>query len=445
MKRLSLILAISALPLLAFAQPSGSARPLDTLCPPIGVTAELTLPEVLSTVMCANPTARKAAADYAESAAQLKIAKSALYPTLTLGATGARNLTDTPRETGSSQGNISAALNYLVYDFGGRAASIESATALLIANKATQTVALQALYYSTVQAYYAVFSSQESSRAAASAKEAAEYSEKAAQAMFDAGVATKAEVLQAKTAVAQAHLNKIRAQGELRQAQGALAVLMGRPVSDIVALAAPQSRAPDSLELAGISQLLTVALANREDLKAMDRQLEAAEHNIKAAIASGRPSVSLSASTGQVFSSLTASQPNNSALGFTVTIPVFNGYKTSATIEAAKQKLAANQESRDALMHQIKLDVWNAYQTLETNSAAQLAAEDLLASSRASHEVALGKYKAGVGLFSDVLSAQSALASAEQSLLTSKYALYLSRFSLSRALGVLMTAPTSHE
>lgn len=435
---------IFAAPFLAQASPLAptDAALVSTVpaCPAIGGT-ELTLPDVLSTVMCQNPVARKAMADYADSAAQLGQVRSALFPTVTLSGTSTRSLTDTPRETGTTQSSISAGLNYLVYDFGARDASIENAKSLLKASQSTQTKALQDLYFSAVQAYYAVFAAQESVRATEAALAAAQYSEKAATATFEAGVATKAEVLQAKTAVGQAQVNKIKAQGELRQAQGSLALLMGKPVTDVIKLGAPQPRAPGAYELKGVADLITEALASREDLEATVHQLQASKHALDVALAAGKPSISLTATTAQNFSSLTSSQPNNSALGVTVTIPVFTGFKNKFSVESAKQKVVAAQEAQEALKNQIELDVWKSYQALETNAATEAAASDLLASSKASYEVALGKYTAGVGTFSDVMSAQSTLASSEQTLLASKYALYLSRFALSQALGVLLKTP----
>ena len=58
------------------------------------------------------------------------------------------------------------------------------------------------------------------------------------------------------------------------------------------------------------------------------------------------------------------------------------------------------------------LDVWTSYYTMKTASQRMETSKDLLASATESHQVALERYKAGVGSMLELLAAQSTLENA---------------------------------
>ena len=64
------------------------------------------------------------------------------------------------------------------------------------------------------------------------------------------------------------------------------------------------------------------------------------------------------------------------------------------------------------MKQQVQFQVFSSYYALQTAARRVTTADDLLASAQSSEEAALGRYRAGVGLFVDLLTAQSALASA---------------------------------
>jgi outer membrane protein TolC len=65
---------------------------------------------------------------------------------------------------------------------------------------------------------------------------------------------------------------------------------------------------------------------------------------------------------------------------------------------------------------------------------------DLLASAEQSEQVALGRYRAGVGNILDLLAAQSALAAARQQRVQSAFDWNVSRATLAQSVGVLDAA-----
>jgi outer membrane protein TolC len=77
---------------------------------------------------------------------------------------------------------------------------------------------------------------------------------------------------------------------------------------------------------------------------------------------------------------------------------------------AAKAQAEAARDQMTELGRGIELQVWTSYYGLKTSEQEIATATDLLASAEASYNVALDRYKAGVGSILDLLAAQSVLA-----------------------------------
>ena len=81
--------------------------------------------------------------------------------------------------------------------------------------------------------------------------------------------------------------------------------------------------------------------------------------------------------------------------------------------------------------------MFSAYYALQTATRRVRTAEDLLASATQSNEVALARYKAGVGSVLDLLAAQSALAGARAQGVSARLAWSVSLAQLAHDAGVL--------
>ena len=85
----------------------------------------------------------------------------------------------------------------------------------------------------------------------------------------------------------------------------------------------------------------------------------------------------------------------------------------------------------------VETDVWNSWHNYETSKLTWKISEDQITSAQLLKDVALGRYKEGLGSILDVLSAEVAYNSALQSQLQTRYNLLTSRVNLVRAVGVL--------
>ncbi|MGO8756165.1 MAG: TolC family protein, partial [Gallionellaceae bacterium] len=261
----------------------------------------------------------------------------------------------------------------------------------------------------------------------------------AAQARYQSGTATPIDRLQAQTALSQAVLNRISAEGNAASAQGTLANGMGYAASQPFELATLEDGGPDPMAEKDIGKLIEGAMQSRPDLLAAEAQVRAAEANLTATRASGLPSISLNGSVSRYTTILDGlSTPDyGRSLGVSVNVPWFSGFHDTYKNRVAEAQVDSSKATRDQVANQVSLDVWKAYQTLLTNSQALQASDDLLSSAEASEKMASGRYKAGLGTILDVLTAQSSLASAQQQRVAAQYNFRASKFALAQAIGQL--------
>jgi TolC family type I secretion outer membrane protein len=394
---------------------------------------------VVDLTLCNNPQTRSLWASARAQAANVGVGMSAYLPTLSAQVGESRNFSNTAGQS-TNYNNRSASLTagYLLFDFGGRSATLENAKQLLVAANATRDATLQANFLTAVQSYYALLSARASVDALQVAEASAKESFAAADARYLAGVATPVDKLQAQTALSQARLNLITAQGNARSAQGTLANIMGFDASQPFSLQPLPESTPDAVAEQDIGKLIEDARQKRPDLRAAEAQIKAAEAQLSATRATGLPTVSLGASTGT--QNLTgSSNTRSSSIGITLSVPLFTGTRNTYQNRSAEFQVEGKVAARDLLANQIALDVWKAYQALLTNSQSLTAANDLVASAEQSERMTLGRYKAGVANMSilDVLNAQSTLASARQQRVAALYNFQASRLALAQAIGQL--------
>lgn len=410
-------------------------------CATIDLSKPITLTDVAETSLCNNPQTNEIWASARAQAAQLGIAKSAYLPSVTDNVTS--NLGYLSPESGTRSNptlNLSNSLvaNYLLYDFGNRAATLENARQLLLSASASQSSTVQSVLLASTVAFYQVQANIAALDAAREVERASEESFKAAEARYKAGVATPADKLQAQTAYAQLTLARITNEGNLQTAYGSLANVMGLPANQKISLASSLVNAPENI-LENVNTLIEQAVVRRPDLIASEAQLKAAQASIDASKAAAKPTISVSMSNNlQDGSQLDFSK--NSTLGLTVSIPLFNGYAPSYRIRAAEATADLRAAQRDRLKLQISLDVWTAYQNLRTALQSVTASEVLVSSAEQSYRVALGRYKAGVGNIIDTLNAQSSLATARQQKIQATLNANIARATLAQSMGSLDNA-----
>ncbi len=420
--------------------PDGYREP-NSPCADIDLSKPLNLADVADASLCNNPQTREVWASARVQAAQLGVAKSAYLPSLNNNVSGNLGVASPESDTRSNPTvNLSNSLaaNYLLYDFGNRAANLENARQLLVSASASQSSTVQAILLQATVAFYQVQANIAALDAAIEAERASQESFKAADARYKAGVSTPADKLQAQTAYAQLTLTRITSEGSLQNAYGNLANVMGLPANQKLSIVVGSSNAPATI-LEDVNGLVEQASLRRPDLMASEAQVKAAIANIDASKAAAKPTISVSMSNNLQDGSQ-SSTSNNSTLGLTLSIPIFNGFAPTYRVRAAEATADLRAAQRDRLRLQVSLDVWSAYQSLRTANESVTATQVLVSSAEESYRVALGRYKAGVGNIIDTLNAQSALASARQQKIQAGLNSNITRATLAQAMGALDNA-----
>ena len=397
----------------------------------------LSLVEVTEAALCHNPQTREVYANAKVQSAQVGVARSLFFPSVTdtLSVTENKN-----RTTNYSNATNRIVASYLLYDFGSRDANFENANQLLRAASASQNATVQTVLLTAVNAFYQVHANRAILNASIETERLSQESFKAAEAKYIAGVATPADKLQAQTSFASATLTKLRNEGTLKVAYGNLANVMGAAANINFQIA--DSKLDDIPELVDqdIDALIEQARLQRPDLIASEAQLKASLAKIEAVKADAKPKVRIDASNQYDENLLGQTSQNTSQLGIFLSIPLFEGYKPTFLIRSAEATAELNASKRDQLKLQVSLDVWTAYQNLKTANESITASNILLLSAEESSRLALGRYKEGVGNIIDTLNAQSALANAKQQKIQSVLSWNIARTTLAQSIGVLDNA-----
>ena len=379
--------------------------------------ATVTLAKVVEIALLNNPLSRASYLAARSAADQLGSKRAAYYPSIDLSAAYSRSKNTSQNlvaDTVQNEYGPQVTLNYLLLDLGGRSANVEDARLGLIAADWSHNATIQNVVLGVETAYVSYLDARAQLEAAQVTLKQAQTVLDAATTRHDAGLATIAEVLQAKTAFSQAQLSLQSTDGAVLALRGALATAMGLPANTPYDVGTLSAELPLERAAGVVEELITAAEAHRPDLSAARALADKATAHIKAVRSDGLPNLSLNATAGRGwFNPATGSNPVNSwSATAVVTFPLFTGFANTFDIRKAREDAGVAQAQADLLDQQVILQVWQSYYALKTATQLVKTSRDLLASAEQSERVALGRYKEGVGTIIDLLSAQAALAGA---------------------------------
>lgn len=445
----------------------GDPQPWNDACADsASVPRPLTLVQAVAIALCSNPQARQAWVGVIASTAQVGQAKAAFLPTVT--GSVSRTL-DSVSSSGAAGPNASrffidgrsVSASWLLFDFGGRAANVTQAERNVAAAMASRDALLQQLVAAIGQAYAEATAHAASVTAAMQAETSARESLAAARGRMGLGVATIVDALQAQTALSQATLLRVRAQGNARTALGTLAYTMGvdlrtrlelpvdpdlytpspdAPADNTAAPAEPPDaairQATDALR--DIDSLIEQAITNHPSLSAARAQLAAAQARADGAAADGYPTVSLSGGqyrNGRPGTAFTSSQTTEKLLAITLNVPLFEGFARSYKVREQQALVEAKSLELAGAQLQVELDVWRNYHALQTEAAGVDTSRDLLASAAEALQAARVRYRIGTADILALLTAQKDDANARQERIQALASWRIARLKLVSSLG----------
>jgi outer membrane protein TolC len=353
----------------------------------------------------------------------------------------ATSFTSTSRATtiGRSSG---VSLSMLLYDFGQREMKLEAAEQALKAAGHSYNSGLQGAIALAMQGYYNLLNAQNALTVAIETQRYAKESFEAAQLRHKIGQVPLADVLQARGVLSSQLLGTMQAKNQLALAQAALAQLMGQPADKAVSVKEVDNKTLNREPFGDeVKDLMEKAKQQRQDLLASREQLKQSQTSLRALKRSNIATVSATTDLGVANSERTTltgpGATRSQSVGISVSIPIFTGFSNTYNIRSAEKSLEAQTESLKGTELKVEQDVWNAWHNYQTAKQSWETSQDQLLSATQLRDVALGRYKEGLGTILDVLNAQSQYNSALQSNLQSRYNILTSRVDLVRAVGSL--------
>ena len=176
------------------------------------------------------------------------------------------------------------------------------------------------------------------------------------------------------------------------------------------------------------------AFANRQDLKAAQAQVQAAERVVSAAHAERLPSVSLNGDYG-VLGPNPASAHGVFSVSGSVNVPIWLGGRMKADIEQAQTELAQRKAELADQRGQVEQEVRTALIEVETAiGQVELAQQNREYAGETLRE-SRDRFQLGVATTVEVVQAQEQVASAESDYVSSLYSFEMARLALARAIG----------
>jgi outer membrane protein len=279
--------------------------PLDPALEPAALEQgrAYTLPELIDVAQQRNPSTRISWNAARQAALAAGIAESTYLPRLSAivagGAATSRSRTEIgpvdltgDRVLGAAV--AAASLEWLLFDFGGRAGLIEAARQdAIIANFAFNEVH-QRLLHGVTLAYHDSLAARARLALADNLVSNAEEVERAARHKFERGVGTLLDIAQAESLVAEAEFFRVRAQGAVARGDALLLQAMGLPPEGTITLAGMDERALPPAPPALVDTILDDVLTARPDLQRAFAAERAAAGREAAARAQSLPKVFVS-------------------------------------------------------------------------------------------------------------------------------------------------------
>jgi outer membrane protein len=424
---------------------------------PLDLAHSYSLAELIDLAEHNNPKTRVSWERAKQSADRLGIERSAYFPVLSgiAAVANGRIIEPFPKGLGAPKGYtlITAtqiqpelSLDYLIFDFGRRAARVDQATAEKLAAGAGFIRTNQEVAYGVASAYYKLITAQERLRAAEDTLATARTTQEAAEAQLSNGRATLPDVLNARADTSQAVFDRESADGDARIARVQLTEAVGVEPSPNVTIEAPQdSLLPQTLTLS-IDALIDRAMADRPDLLAQMAEIRAADDAVRAARAEYKPTVGFTGDVAQTFLWPSAFPPGSLgfagqptwSMGLALQWKILDGGARAREVDAAESKKREAQDELTDKRDQATREVWSSYILFGTAVRKEQAAVALLEAANTSYSASLDAYRYGVKNLVDVVTAQRQLAQARLSGVSARSELFLEAVNLEFVTGNLL-------
>jgi len=389
-----------------------------------------------------NQTLAVAEAQLRNARAAITVARAALFPTVTAGATISGSRQSLNRPGASSNPSSATRADYLLpvdtpyeIDVWGRIRhNVVANIATAQATAADLETARLSIHAELATDYFILHGLDAQKQLLDLAISLFERALELTVNRYNQGIASRLDVLQALTQLENTRAQAIELDVQRTQFEHAIAILLGKPPAEFSIPPTPIRIQPPAIPVGLPSDLLE----RRPDIASAERRVAAANEQIGIAQAAFYPTVTLRATFGLESSSISNLFSWPSAFwsfGSSLLQTVFDAGRRQAVTEQA-------QATYDATVATYRETVLTALQGVEDNLGAlrilEAEAEQQAKAVRAAEDtlaLAVNRYKGGVTTYLEVIIAQSAALNAEQTALAFSTRRMTASVQLVKALG----------
>jgi len=254
------------------------------------------------------------------------------------------------------------------------------------------------------------------------------------QNQYVAGTAAKSDVITAQAQLLAAQASEINTGVARAQNEHAIAVLMGRPPSELSVSHAPLAKTVPRIPV----DLPSTLLERRPDVAEAERTMKEENASIGVAMGGYYPQLTLSGAAGYAGNPFIAQIAGANPVwsyGLSLAQTLFNGGLTDAQVELARGSYQASVAS-------YRQTVLTAFQQVEDNLVAiRVLGEEAkvqveaVNSAQQAVQIAINEYRAGTQSFTTVVTAEATALTDEESLLATEASRLTAAFTLVVALG----------
>lgn len=381
-----------------------------------------------------DPKLAQAQAQLESDQQNIRAIKGGLYPQIS--ANGQYNSIDSPSANYDST-EVGVSLSQSIYQHEIWTRYDQSKTALNI-SKLSLDLAEQNLILSTAQAYFDVLLAKQNLQLFTSKEESDLTQLESAKASAEVGLASRVDVLQAQSSYDLSRSERISAENALDISIEALAKLTGKRIAENYLNDLSMNANLPGLDKS-LDELQNIASRNNLTVKQTKSQLDVSLQEIEVQKAAHWPTVGFNASINdtQYSSGALAAEGTTTALGVSVSVPLYSGGSTTASVKASEFDMRSNKEGvRDAI-DTAKLDARTLSRNIQQGENLIQALREAVRSNDAFLEAAEEGYKVGLKDLLEVLSARTNQVQARKNLIEALHGQVLNMLQLEAVLGDL--------
>ena len=248
----------------------------------------------------------------------------------------------------------------------------------------------------------------------------------------NAGVASQFDVLRAQTQLDNNRQALISSRNSVAVAKNSFANSLGLDPSTPVA---PENPAIPPTPTLDETALIQTAINQRPEYLQADINIIKAQTNIKLAHRNIEPYMNVSVSGGYDGTSRSVQQRGTGSVGVSLTVPLYDGGATRASVEAARTDERGALIQKDQFVRGIKAEVQQAIIAVNDARDRSESVAGTVTQAQEALRLANVRFQAGVGTQLDVNDAQTALTQAQTNQVNAQYDYLGALARLSRAIG----------